>query len=110
MERYKDLTGVTFLRKASTPFLQEPTKPDFKTSGTGPEAELSPDEALSHVIYGAIVGGDLDPSSPVFSAARPGKGDEVTSSAADPDDVPMQLRPSAAKVLMKVLYAAHMAR
>ena len=39
--RYQELTGVKVMRKASTPFLAEPTKPDFSGADGvwGPEPD-----------------------------------------------------------------------
>jgi len=89
VERYKELTGVTSLRKAATPFLPEPTRPDFSDE-SGPIVELSPDEALAAL---------------QDHVAGYGKNEEVYDPA-----VPEQLAPYAAKILMKVLYAARYAR
>ena len=39
VERYKVLTGATTLRRASTPFLTEPTKPDFSSAADDPVSD-----------------------------------------------------------------------
>jgi hypothetical protein len=82
VERYKELAGVTVLRKAATPFVDEPSKPCFD----------DPDAFLTK-------GSDID---------------ENLRSAADRDDdepnLPKQLNKYAAKILMKLLYAARYAR
>ena len=76
VDRYRELTGVTYMRHATTPFLPEPSTPDFSDGypkdSDGSEA-LSAEAALEAV------------------SAQP-------------------LKPYAAKVLMKVLYAARYAR
>ena len=64
-DRYRELTGVSYMRHAVTPFLPEPSTPDFSD------------------------GNPMDSS---------GKESEAS------------LKPYAAKVLMKVLYAARYAR
>ncbi len=82
VERYKELTGVTVLRNAPTPFLAEPSKPSFD----------DPDAFRTKNI-------DID---------------EELRKAADPDsaepNLPKQLNQYAAKILMKLLYAARYAR
>ena len=79
IERYKELTGVTQLRKASTPFLPEPTKPDFKHE-TGPEVEPTPDEALQAAVCGITAGGGGALRD--VAAGKPSKGHDDD----DPDD------------------------
>ena len=50
VDRYKELTGVTLMSKATTPFLSEPTKPDFSQSQHGPTSDISPDDALNLIL------------------------------------------------------------
>ena len=78
VERYKELTGTQYMRHATTPFLPEPSAPDFSDAALGHEEVSMAEDALR------------------------------TAS----NDVPRdgKLKPYAAKVLMKVLYAARFAR
>ena len=76
VDRYRELTGVQYLRSASTPFLAEPTAPDFSDGCVKPSVEE------------------------VAAAER------QLQEACDAQG----LKPYAAKVLMKVLYAARYAR
>ena len=46
VERYKELTGVTILRKAATPFIDEPSKPSFDDPGAFRIKEHDIDENL----------------------------------------------------------------
>jgi len=52
VDRYRELTGVTILRRAATPFLPEPTRPDFSTAETDTTESLDPDVALRNLIQG----------------------------------------------------------
>ena len=52
VDRYRELTGVTTLRRAATPFLPEPTRPDFSTAETDTTENLDPDVALRNLIQG----------------------------------------------------------
>ena len=80
VERYMELTGVTVLRKAVTPFIDEPSKPCFDDPDAFRTKESDIDGGLR--------------------------------SAADQDEpnLPKQLNKYAAKILMKLLYAARYAR
>ena len=80
VDRYRELTGVQYMRHASTPFLPEPTTPDFTD---GYALDDSPCNAV-----------DIDAVERALKAASDGYA----------------LQPYAAKVLMKVLYAARYAR
>jgi hypothetical protein len=85
VERYKESTGVTALKSVATPFLHEPTEPEFPG--------LKEEEAHATCLLAGSVsvpGGDL------------GK----TKRKAETRTV----EPYAAKILMKILYAARMAR
>ena len=46
VDRYKDLAKVTVMRRASTPFLAEHSKPDLAAARGVPEVELDPDVVL----------------------------------------------------------------
>ena len=94
VDRYREITGVTTMRRAATPFLPEPTRPDFSTTGAVPTDE-DVDDALRK-LQDVIDGTTTDV----------GQGGTAT----DDENVPQQLAPYAAKVLMKVLYAARFAR
>ena len=85
VERYKELTGVTTLSRAAMPFLQEHSEPDFTDTAASSRATSSAADALRDA---------LEKSS--IKDAR--------------SAMPQQLKPYAAKVLMKILYAARYAR
>ena len=104
VERYKELTGVVTLRKAATPFLPEPTRPDFRHCEAGPLVEPTPGEALRAAMG---VSSDEPGTRPVVGPKPPegSKEEEVLDQY-----IPTQLAPYAAKVFMKVLYAARYAR
>ena len=123
VDRYRELTGVTVLRKAVTPFLPEPTRPDFSTAETDVVDEPAPDEALRRVIYGEPPSGDHvsaseapnqkphgEPSSEGHALAGGALEGNLQEGVVDDKNVPTQLAPYAAKVLMKILYAARFAR
>ena len=76
VDRYRELTGVQYLRYASTPFLAEPSAPDFSDGYPIPDDE------------------QVEDARRALEEAVDDKG----------------LKPYAAKVLMKVLYAARYAR
>ena len=97
VERYKELTGVTTLRTAATPFLHEPTKPDMDGEVRSATFEPDPDAAYDELLQYIESGGQTEP---VRTGACPGKEDTTSS----------RLEPYAAKVLMKILYGARMAR
>ncbi len=77
VERYKELTGVTVLRKAATLFVEEPTKPCFDDPDAFRTKESDIDENLR-------LAADRDEEEP---------------------NLPKQLKKHAAKILMKLLYA-----
>ena len=104
VERYKELTGVVSLRKAATPFLPEPTKPDFSHCEAGPLVEPTPCEALQEVMD--CIGGQ---GTRTLAAGTP-KATAKQAEEVDNPDIPEQLTPYAAKVLVKILYAARYAR
>mgnify|MGYP007023072079 CR=1 FL=1 len=79
VDRYRELTGVHYMRQAATPFLAEPTGPDF-TDG--------PNTVTNEEVKAA---------------------EEALERAAS-SQATQTLKPYAAKVLMKVLYAARYAR
>jgi hypothetical protein len=85
VERYKELTGVTALKRVATPFIHEPTEPEFPglTEKVANATSLL-DGSVS------LPGGDLGKTK--------GKAETKT------------VEPYAAKILMKILYAARMAR
>ena len=95
VSRYQELTGVTTLRKASTPFLPEPTRPDFRSAATDAVSEQEVNDATEALL--AVINNDDT------TTAR-------TADVSDDDNVPKQLAVYAAKVLMKILYAARYAR
>ena len=95
IERYKELTGVTTLRKAATPFLPEPTRPDFSHTEAGPQLEPTPDEALDAVVFGLAEGGAEGGRNCTAHNTLTTNNDEHDSER----DVPTQLAPYAAKVL-----------
>ena len=109
VSRYRELTGVQYMRHAATPFLHETAAPDFtyEAAGLDPPAEADPEGAYR----------DLSTASkapPGTSGSRSVAASPVTSGCGDADKaehaIPQQLKPYAAKVLMKVLYAARYAR
>jgi len=55
VDRYRELTGVTTLRRAVTPFLPEPTRPDFSSAETDDMETPNPDEALRILINGGLL-------------------------------------------------------
>ena len=99
VERYKELTGVTTLRKATTPFLHEHTKPDLDGEVNSAEFEPDPDAAYE-ILLRYIEGGGAAETN-LSTGGNPGAEEDTTSS---------RLAPYAAKVLMKILYAARYAR
>ena len=100
VERYKELTGVTTLRKATTPFLHESTKPDMDGVISSAEFEPDPDAAYAELLQYIEGGGET--TATFTTGASPGEeGSDPTTS---------RLAPYAAKVLMKILYAARYAR
>ena len=78
VDRYRELTGVQYMRRATTPCLPEPSAPDFSDHGVTHEEVEAAEKALE-----------------TAAGMRPSSGN---------------LEPYAAKVLMKVLYAARLAR
>ena len=78
VDRYRELTGMQYMRRATTPFLPEPSSPDFSDKGVTREEIEAAERALE--------------------------------AATHMDEVAGNLKPYAAKVLMKVLYAARYAR
>ena len=82
VERYKELTGVTVLRRAATPFIEEPSKPSFDDPDAFRTKEWDIDERLR-------------------LAADHVEGEP---------NVPKQLNQYAATILMRLLYAARYAR
>ena len=85
VERYKELTGVSAMRHAATPFLQEHSEPDFSDSAMPSKGTSSAEETLRN----ALVTTEVERGKPAM---------------------PQQLKPYAAKILMKILYAARYAR
>ena len=82
VQRYQELTGVQYMRTVATTFISEPTGPDFSDG----YANTVTDEDI-------------------------GIAERNLRQAANATDVGAQtLKPYAAKVLMKVLYAARYAR
>ena len=86
VERYKELTGVTAPRRATTPFLTELSDADFKDPQTTAKVVDSAEGALREVL------------------TKSDKHNDTHHTA-----LPQQLKPYAAKVL-KILYAARYAR
>ena len=87
VERYKELTGVTVLSRAATPFLQEASDPDFTDTTATSRTTSSSEHALRESMKKSIA----DERDPPTMPSR-------------------QLKPYAAKVLMNILYAARYAR
>ena len=87
VERYKELVGVTSLSRATTPFLQEVSDPDFTDPTMASRMSGSPEGALHE------------------SMKKSGR-----SEGADSAMPQRQLEHYAAKVLLKILYAARYAR
>ena len=56
VSRYQELTGVTTLRKASTPFLPEPTRTDFRTTATDAVSEQEVNDATEALL--AVINND----------------------------------------------------
>ena len=56
--RYKVLTGVSYLRRAATPFLTEPTQPIFSEEGAVGGDAPTPEEQLSRCVSGFDSGTD----------------------------------------------------
>jgi hypothetical protein len=111
VERYRELTGVAVLRKASTPFLEEPTKPDFTDPGGLMDPEPDPDAALKALDTYIVDVKSLQQNEytrPAAAAAP--ETSEAWDSAASEPHVPLELAVYAAKILMKILYAARYAR
>ena len=81
VSRYRELTGVQYMRHAPTPFLAEKSSPDFSGGYAAANAAANAQEENVHVAESAL------------------------QTATE-----RQLKPYAAKVLMKVLYAARFAR
>ena len=114
--RYQELTGVTKMRRASTPFLAEPSKPELSAAAGAPEVEPDPDAALAEL---QSYLDRVECEKKVAMAARLRAADPNVSQAEldeawdiyeeDPH-VPEVLASYAAKALMKVLYAARYAR
>ena len=92
VSRYQELTGVQYLRRAATPFLNEPSAPDFgdgyDNAPTAMEIEAA-ERALQDACDSSGAG------------RKPGAAGSNGQQA---------LKTYAAKVLMKVLYAARYAR
>ena len=100
VERYKELTGVTTLHKATPPFLDETTKPDMDGKVRSAEFEPHPDVAYAELLQ--YIEGDGTTSAAFCTGACSGeeRSDSTTS----------RLAPHAAKVLMEILYAAQHSR
>ena len=47
VDRYRELTGVGYMRKATTPFLAEPTSPDFSDGPVTPQEVEEAERALA---------------------------------------------------------------
>ena len=86
VERYKELTSVTTMSRVATPFLQEISEPDFTDPATTSRMTSSAEGALRDALE---------------------KSNVEDANSAMPQQ---QLKPCAAKVLMKILYAARYAR
>ena len=104
VDRYKELTGVQYMRKAETPFISEPSAPDFSDKSLPSEQEVAYVEAKLRTAAAAHeprVSVDVGQVTPAPAAGSCGKG---------ADSGGQSLKSYAAKVLMKVLYAARYAR
>ena len=99
VERYRELTGVTTLRKACTPFLNEPARPDFSNAADDPVDDKMFEDA--HSALQSVIDG---------TAGSTQDGGQCPEAANSDPNVPTQLAPYAAKVLMNILYAARYAR
>ena len=102
VERYKELTNVKTLRKASTPFLAEPTKPDMSDPAGSSEPELSPDEALRILTEYVEEFEGKTVSDKESASSVPSSVDVSNTRQDDEPNVPLNLSPYAARVLMKV--------
>ena len=102
VDRYRELTGVTTPRRASTPILPEPTRPDFSSADTDSVDEPTVEAALQ-ALRDVIDGPDHDSTTTTTTPA-------TTEEGVNDPNVPTQLAVYAAKVLMKILYAARFAR
>ena len=98
-EKYKELTGVTTLRKAATPFLHERSKPDLEGEVCSAQFEPNPDAAYEELLRYVERGGTADAN--LSTGASTGAEGRASSS---------RLEPYVAKILMNVLYAARYAR
>ena len=85
VDRYRQLTGVTTLRKACTPFLPEPTKPDFSDAAANLDLDRMFEDA--HKALTSVIDGPGDSSDSTGRNFTPFGGDT---------DVPTQLAPYAA--------------
>ena len=81
-ERYKGLTGVTSLRKASTPFLHEHTKPEMEGEVTSAEYEPDPDAAYEELLRYVEGGGAANTN--FHTRASPGVEGSANSSRLEP--------------------------
>ena len=115
VDRYREITGVQYMRHAAPPFLHETGSPDFSLEAAGLEAPTESDIESAHsaLLWASHQGGDGPSLGVTINAAVPKrKGDRIVSHVPDAVTavIPKQLKPYAAKILMKVLYCARYAR